>query len=127
MSESIDGLIEAYDTRTGFVARVPSHFIGDPMVGRFLVKTPAQLVLDGDLEAPGKDASATVLRDFAEAAGIDVKGLKSKGDLSEVVRVALGGEDLPTEPDPNTPADPPTDTDGTVPADETPATGDEEN
>lgn len=120
MSDSIDGLVEAYDTRTGVVQRVPPHFLGDPILGRFLEKTPAQRLLDGDLgDQPTSDSTVTEIRDFATTAGIDVTGLKSKDDLLDAVTTALGGEALPTAPDPNAPTDP-----DATPADaDTPAAG----
>lgn len=126
---SIDGFTEVYDTRTGFVSRVPAHFIDDPMVGRFFKKTPAQLVLDCDLgDPPTEESTAAQIRDFAARAEIDVTGLRTKDDLYDAVKTALGGEaDLPTTPDPNAPDTGTTDPDATSAADETPAAGDEEN
>lgn len=120
MIESLDGMTEVYDTRTGVPHRVPPHFLDDPILGRFLAKTPAQRLLDGDLgDRPTIASSVAEIRAFAETAGIDVTGLKSKDDLLEAVTVALGGEGLPTEPDPNAPTSP----DATPVSDETPAAG----
>lgn len=122
--DSIDGMVEAYDTRTGVVHRVPPHFLGDPMVGRFLVKTPGQRVLDGELQPPTAESKAEEIRDFAAAADIDVTGLRKKDELLDAVNAALGvGPEepvLPTEPDPNAPNP---DSDVTAASDQTPATG----
>jgi hypothetical protein len=133
MTTSLDGFAEVYDTRTGFVSRVPAHFIDDPMVGRFFKTTPAQRFLDGELgDLPTTESTLPAIRDFAAAADIDVTGLRTKDEVLAVVRKALVGEaDLPTSPDPNAPApdsgEGTTDPDATSAADETPAAGDKEN
>lgn len=99
-----DGFLDAYDTRTGLIHRVPRDWIGDPVCGRFLKKTPSQRVLDGELQPPGEDATAGELRDFAAAADLDVAGLRSKGELAAVVNAALDDDaGLPTAPDPDAP------------------------
>jgi len=127
-----DGFLDAYDTRTGRIHRVPRDWIGDPVCGRFLKKTPSQRVLDGELTAPGEDATAGELRDFAAAADLDVTGRRTRSELAEVVTAALDdGAGLPTAPDPDAPTpllDDPTDPDTPPVTDETPATtGGKEN
>lgn len=129
---SIDGFVEAYDTRTGSKLRVPPDFIGDPIVGRFLKKTPSQRALDGELPPlPDQESTVAEIRGFAAEAEIDVTGLKKHDELLDAVLAAAGEEAvLPTEPDPNTPADTPDldPTPGTSSVtDETPGDGDKEN
>jgi hypothetical protein len=102
MSEFVD----AYDTRTGRIGRVPRDFIGDPIVGKFLKLTPLQKALDEGVDVPDEDATVADLKDFAETVDIDLTGLTVKGDIAETVACAMGGENgaLPVTPDPNAPA-----------------------
>ncbi len=106
--ESMDGFTEAYDTRTGLKHRVPPEWVGDPIVGRFLKKTPSQRRLDGELgQLPTQDSTIPEIRDFAEIAEIDLAGLSKKDELLSAVLAAAGDDaDLPTEPDPNAPVNP---------------------
>lgn len=109
---SMDGFTEIYDTRTGLKGRVPPEFVDDPILGRFLKKTPSQRRLDGELpDLPTEDSSIEQIREFAEVAEVDLTGLKKKPELLAAVLDTVGDEaTLPTVPDPDIPA-PPTDLD----------------
>jgi hypothetical protein len=85
----VDGKVEAFDTRTGKKDRVPPHFIGDPIVGRYLQVTPQQEALDAGQVPPaaGPTAAASVeqLRAYAEHVGIDVGDASTVTDLLGVI------------------------------------------
>jgi hypothetical protein len=137
---------EVHDTRTGLKQRVPTVWLDDPILGRFIKKTPSQRALDGELgQAPTEDSTVPQIRKFAEAAEIDITGLAKKDELLAAVRAVVGTDPLPVgvdasgvavQPDPvgadvETPAGEPTpDTDSASAEPEnpdTPAAGDEEN
>lgn len=125
----MDEFTEVYDTRTGLKQRVPAAWLDDPILGRFIKKTPSQRAADGELgHAPTEESSVRAIRKFAEAAEIDVTGLTEKGELLAAVHVVVGPDPLPvveTPPDTST-----TDTDPASAEPEnpdTPAAGDEEN
>lgn len=84
-----EGFAEAYDVRTGVKTRVPRHFIDDPVIGRFLEKTPAQMVHDGDIdEAPATPTAAADpddLRRFARREGVDVGEASTRDELLEAI------------------------------------------
>lgn len=140
--------VDVYNPETGIKQSVPEHFLGDPVLGRNLRKTPQQQALDGELgQAPTADSTIDDIRQFAGDAEIDLTGLSLKGDLLERVQSVVGHDPLPepttageqglvdveTGGDPDLPAgetpdgEDPINPDGTEPTDETPATGDEEN
>lgn len=122
--DSMDGFTEVYDTRTGLKHRVPPEWVGDPIIGRFLKKTPTQRRLDGELgDLPTRDSSIEEIREYAEVAEVDVTGLKKKDELLDAVLGTAGDEAvLPTEPDPNIPVDLDTpDPDADPASDQTPA------
>lgn len=127
--ESMDGLVEVYDTRTGIKLRTTPEILDGPVTGRFLKKTPSQRRLDGELgELPTKNSSVEEIRDYAEVAEVDLTGLKKKDELLDAVLARAGEEpDLPATPDPDAPAAPeggdpnldtpnPDDTSGQTPA-----------
>lgn len=125
MSDSMDGKVEIYDTRTGIKGRVPPEFVDDPILGRFLKKTPGQRRLDGELESlPTEESTVEEIREFADLAEVDLTGLKKKDDLLAAVLDTVGDEaDLPTVPDPDIPVttdldnpDDPDDSSGQTPA-----------
>lgn len=144
----MDGFVEVYSNATRRVRRVPAHFLEDPKLGLQFTKTPRQRALDGELgQRPGNDAGITELREFAEAAEVDITGLRSKADIRAAIDAVVGTEPLPepgegegvaVEPDEpidvpaGTPSDPPPGGEGNdVPPSEggqsTPAAGDEGN
>ncbi|MBA2952111.1 hypothetical protein GON03_19030 [Nocardioides sp. MAH-18] len=88
--------VEVVDTRTDLKQRVPAHWIGDPVLGRFIEKTPSQRALDGDLgPAPTEESTVKEIKAFAEKAGIDTTGLKKHDELLEAVRAVVGTDPLP--------------------------------
>jgi hypothetical protein len=140
---------DVYSVTTGIVQRVSRVVLDDPILGRDFRRTPAQLELDGELPPrPAGDAKAAEIDAFAEAAGIDLTGVKKNADKLAAIETALGNwqpvqqgvlEEEAAEPveDPLAPekvahVDPQlidsttTSSDGTGSSDETPATGDEE-
>lgn len=92
----MDEFTEVYDTRTGLKQRVPAAWLGDPVLGRFIVKTPSQRALDGELgQAPTDESTVKDIRAFAAEADIDVTGLTKKDDLLAAVRAVVGTDPLP--------------------------------
>lgn len=62
---------DVYDTRTGAPTRVPRHWIGDPVLGRFIQPTAEQRALDGARAAQEQadaDAAAEAAAEAAEMA-----------------------------------------------------------
>ena len=91
-----DEFTQVYDTRTGTKQRVPTHWLGDPVLGRFIKKTPSQRALDGELgPAPTDESTVKEIRAFAEDADIDVTGLAVKAELLDAVRAVVGNDPLP--------------------------------
>lgn len=149
----MDEFTEVYDTRTGIKSRVPRHWVGDPVLGRFIRVTAEQREIDGaraaqeqaDADAAAAAAEMAEVTVPDESAAVEVPVVAERPDETwtgdRIKAYADGaGIDLTgakgskaemvariTEvldaPVELTPMDP----DGTGPSDETPATGDEEN
>lgn len=136
---------DVYSLTTGRKQRVPRDWLEDPVLGRDFRKTPSQRELDGELPArPAGDAKADEIAAFAEAAELDLTGLRSNADKLVAIEEAMGPAPVQehvaeVEPEPPV-ADPlapervaqvdaphtPLTSGGTEPSDETPAAGDEE-
>lgn len=92
----MDNFVEVVDTNTGITQRVPREWLGDPVLGRFIAKTPNQRALDGELgQVPDEDATIDDLRNFAKDADIDLGGAKKKADIRGRILEQVGGEQLP--------------------------------
>lgn len=90
MTELSD-FVEAYAISTGRKQRIPRHWLDDPVLGRDFAKTPSQRELDGDLPPrPPGDASTKEIEAFAEAADIDVTGVKKNADKLVAIEAAFG-------------------------------------
>lgn len=136
--------VDVYSITTGLKQRVPREWLDDPKLGRDFRKTPSQRELDGELPArPAGDATAKEIEAFAEAAEIDLSGIKKNADKLVAIEQAMGPapvqegvvavEPEPPVDDPLAPekvarvdGPPTTSTDDTGSSDETPAAGDEE-
>jgi hypothetical protein len=143
--------VDAYSLTTRQKQRIPRAWLDDPILGRDFAKTPAQRELDGELPPrPPGDAKAKEIDAFADAAGVDLTGIKANADKLVAIEQALGtGGDVQdgvvaAEPEPLA-ADPlapelvanvelgavktssdTTSPDDTESSDETPAAGDKE-
>lgn len=136
---------DVYDVTSGLKQRVPRAWLDDPILGRNIRKTPSQRELDGELpQRPPGDAKAKDIEAFAEAAGVDLSGIKSNADKLVAIEQAMGPAPVQegvvdVEPDPPVadPLDPALvaqvdqsattqPSDGTEPSGDTPAAGDEE-
>lgn len=111
----IDGLVEVFSSSSGRRQRVPAHWVGDPVLGKDFVPTPAQRQLDGDLGPIPTDADkADDIRAYAEQAGIDTGSARSKVELVAAIEAAfapgayqVGVQLVPlTDPDVDEPAEP---------------------
>ena len=128
----MDDFIDVYAVTTGAKQRVPRDWIGHPVLGAGIRKTPAQRALDGDIpSAPTSDATAKDIKAYADAAGIDIKGMRAEEILQAVqdldhapaVMVADPVAELPPADDTAVDTQ---DTGDTGSPDETPATGADE-
>lgn len=96
MSTQPSEFVDVIDSRTSITQRVPRAWLGDPVLGRFITKTPAQRALDGELgQAPTDDSTVPEIRAFARDADIDVAGLTKKDELLAAVYAAVGTDPLP--------------------------------
>lgn len=136
--------VDVYSTVNGTKQRVPRIWLDDPILGRDIRRTPSQRELDGDLPPrPAGDAKAKEIDAFAEAADLDLSGIKSNADKLVAIENAFGPapvqegvvdvEPAPVAADPLAPevvartdGPPVTNTDDTGSSDNTPAAGDEE-
>jgi hypothetical protein len=136
---------DVYSLTTGRKQRVPRAWLDDPILGRDFRKTPSQRELDGELPPrPAGDAKAEEIAAFAEAADLDLSGIRKNADKLVAIEEAMGpapAQEHVVEAEPEPPAaDPlapervaqvdapttPLTSDGIEPSDETPAAGDEE-
>lgn len=86
-----DLFVDAYAISTGRIQRIPRHWLDDPVLGRDFAKTPSQRELDGDLPPrPPGDATAKEIEAFAEAAGLDLSGVKKNADKLVAIEAAFG-------------------------------------
>lgn len=84
--------VDVYVAATGAKQRVPREWLDDPKLGPPFRKTPSQRELDGELPArPAGDASSKEIEAFAEAAEIDLTGVKKNADRLVAIEEALGG------------------------------------
>jgi hypothetical protein len=136
--------VDVYSLTTMRKQRVPRAWLDDPILGRDFRKTPAQRELDGELPTrPAGDATAKEIDAFAEAAELDLTGIRKNDDKLVAIEAALGPAPvqegvIEVEPEPPV-ADPlapervaqvdalhTQPSGGTEPSGETPADGDEE-
>jgi hypothetical protein len=145
--------VDVYSLTTKQKQRVPREWLEDPILGRDFRKTPSQRELDGELPArPAGDAKAKEIEAFADAADIDLTGVKTNADKLVLIEEVFGSAPVqeglvdatPAEPaeDPLAPekvahldqvgveisstSTDQTSTDDTESPDQTPATGNEE-
>lgn len=150
-----DEFTEVYDTRTGFTSRVPKHWVGDPVLGRFIQVTAEQRELDGaraaQEQADAEEAEAAAAAEMAEttvpddSVAVEVPVVAERPDeewTAERIKAYADGADIDLTGAKGSKAemvaritevlDAPVELtdpnpDGTESSDETPATGDEEN
>jgi hypothetical protein len=86
-----DLFVDAYSVTTGLKQRIPRHWLDDPVLGRDFRKTPSQREVDGELPPrPPGDAKSAEIGEFAEAAGIDLTGVKTNADKLVAIEQAMG-------------------------------------
>jgi hypothetical protein len=86
-----DLFVDAYSVTTGVKQRIPRHWLDDPVLGRDFRKTPSQRELDGELPPrPPGDAKGAEIAEFADAAGIDLTGIKVNADKLVAIEQAMG-------------------------------------
>lgn len=148
----MDEFAEVYDTRTGIKSRVPRHWVGDPVLGRFIAVTAEQRELDGAHAAQELvDAEEAAAAEMAEptvpdeSVAVQVPVVAERPDESwsaERIKTYADGAGIDLTGAKGSKAEMvaritevldapvelnPQDPDGAEPADETPVTGDEEN
>lgn len=89
-------LVAAYNTQTGDKLQqlVPEHWIGHPVIGEHLAKTPRQKAEDATQEPTGEpDDTWTIpqLRARAERTGVDLAGATLKADILAAVTTPPAG------------------------------------
>jgi len=83
--------VDVYSLTTKQKQRVPREWLDDPVLGRDFRKTPSQRELDGELPPrPPGDAKGPEIAEFAEAAGIDLSGIKANADKLVAIERAMG-------------------------------------
>jgi hypothetical protein len=83
--------VDVYSLTTKQKQRVPRAWLDDPVLGRDFRKTPSQRELDGELPPrPPGDAKGQEIAEFAEAAGIDLSGIKKNDDKLVAIEQAMG-------------------------------------
>ncbi|WKN47149.1 hypothetical protein [Nocardioides sp. Arc9.136] len=93
----MDGFVTAYSETTGLKQRVPAHFIGHPVLGRGLRKTPRQIAgqayPDGD---PTTDWKVAQLEAYAAEHDINLTGATTKAESVALITEALAATQNPT-------------------------------